>query len=455
MKRREFIKSSGFLSAGLGVAFNSPLNLFTRNLMAADAGALADKKMIFIFQRGGNDGLNTVIPRGDSDYSTITRPTLYIPENLALDLGNGFAQLHPRMEPIMEIYNSNGLNGVEGPGNLAVIHRVGYSGQSRSHFSSQQYWENGLPGNEGLEEGMFYRYLVNNYDFSQKENSFIAAGITGGSQLVALKGDQALPNFRRAQDFRFPGSSDASRKLLGAPGVDGNRGTGLLGLYSGAHDLVGKKYRNLVHGTGELLGATMETLQNAVDQGPYTPANGATYMNDSFGNKLEQCAMLLKRTDVKVLGVNIGGWDTHNNQGQINGRHGNLLYDVASGYQALYRDLQDMWDDIIIVSMTEFGRTSKENDSRGTDHAEATTMFIAGGGVKGGVYNCDSSTWTNSPIFQVNNRYLSRRTDFRCVFGDIFTGHFGVDEDDLDQIIPAYSIAKIDDPGEFTSLGFL
>lgn len=452
MKRRQFLKRTGLAGAGLGLTLTNPMGVLTRNVMAADVGDTRRKKMIFMFQRGGNDGLNTVIPRGDADYSTNTRPTLYIPEDLALDLGNGFAQLHPRMAPMMDIYNNSGLNGVDGPGNLAVLHRVGYSGQSRSHFSSQQYWENGLPGNDGLEEGIFYRYLTNQYDFNDKNNSFLAAAISN-NQMVALKGKEAIPNFSQAEDFRFPGSSGQARKLLGSLPVDGKGGKGLLGLYGGSHDLADKRYRSLVHGTGELLGATMEVLQNAVDQGPYTPANGAEYTNNSFGEKLEQCAMLLKRTDVKVLGVNIGGWDNHNNQGQINGRHGDLLYQVARGFQSLYLDLQDMWDDLIIVTMTEFGRTSRENDSRGTDHAEATTMFIAGGGVKGGVYNCDASSWESGAMFQRNNRYLSHKSDFRSVFGEIFMNHFGVDEDLMDSIIPAYSIARIDDPNEFRPLG--
>jgi hypothetical protein len=301
---------------------------------------------------------------------------------------------------------------------------------------------------------MFYRYLASQYDFSDRDNSFLAAAISG-EQMVALKGKEAIPNFREADDFRFRGTSAHARKLLGTKAVNGQGGAGLLGLYSGAHDLVGKKYRTLVHGTGELLGATMETLQNAVDQGPYTPANGAEYNNDSFGRKLEQCAMLMKRTDVKVLGVNIGGWDNHNNQGQINGTHGNNLYDVAAGYQALYRDLQDIWEDLIIVTMTEFGRTSRENDSRGTDHAEATCMFIAGGGVRGGVYNCDASTWESGAMFRKNDRYLSHRSDFRAIFGEVFMRHFGVEEDVLDSIIPGFSIARIDDPDEFRVPQFL
>lgn len=454
MKRREFLKSTGMIGAGLGMSFASPMGMLSQNLAAADSAAASNKRMIFIFQRGGNDGINTVIPRGDSEYNSTTRPTLFIPEALALDLGNNFAQLHPRMQPMMEIFNHSSLNGQDGPGNLAVIHRVGYSGQSRSHFSSQQYWENGIPGNDGLEEGMFYRYLANQYDFTNPENSFLAAGLSG-SQLVALKGKQALPNFRTANEFRLNGTQTHARKLLGTQSVNGAGGSGLLGLYSGTQDLVGKKYRNLVHGTGQLLGATMETLQSAVDQGPYTPANGAEYANNEFGRRLQECAMLMKRTDVKVLGLNIGGWDTHNNQGQINGSHGNNLNQIAMGFQALHRDLQDMWEDVVIVTMTEFGRTSEENDSQGTDHAEAAAMFVAGGGVKGGVYNCSSSTWANGAIFDKNGRYLSHRTDYRSIFGDIFTRHFGVDPDDLDSIIPAYSIAQSDDPAEFQSLSFL
>ncbi|MEM7388177.1 MAG: DUF1501 domain-containing protein, partial [Verrucomicrobiota bacterium] len=156
-----------------------------------------------------------------------------------------------------------------------------------------------------------------------------------------------------------------------------------------------------------------------------------------------------------ILGVNLGGWDTHADQGQIYGDHGGLLQELAQGFQALYRDLQDQWEDLAIVTMTEFGRTSKENGGRGTDHAEASAMFVAGGGVEGGVYNCDGDTWKTGDMFSKRGRYLARRHDFRSVFGELFMGHFGDSRDLLDEIIPGYSEASVANPTDFQPLGFM
>ena len=161
--------------------------------------------------------------------------------------------------------------------------------------------------------------------------------------------------------------------------------------------------------------------------------------------------MLLKHTDVRIVGLDIGGWDTHSNQGGENGNHANRLTDVAEAFQALYRDLESQWDDLVICAMTEFGRTSKENGSNGTDHAEGSVMFVGGGCVNPGIYNChdisDSSGkgfhWetggSNSAIFEVNNRYLSHRTDYRSVFAEIFAGHFGDTQQQLENVIPDYA----------------
>lgn len=452
LTRRQFFKAGCLTFGALGISpFTS--GFLQRELLAGNLDS--DRKLIFIFQNGGNDGINTLIPTGDPDYNSTTRPTLYIPSNQAIDTGNGFAQLHPRLQPLMEIYNHSSLNGQPGPGNLAVLHRIGYSGQSQSHFDSEQYWQNGVPGNSKLEEGFLYRHLAKTIDLKDQNNAFVAAAISS-SQMVALKGDQPIPNFTRAADFAL-GNSLQSQKFLGRgptlPG--GNDGTGLLGLYGGAPDSPDKAYRSLVYQTGQLLGATLGTLQAAVAQGTYTPENGAVYPNNSFGNKLVQAAMLLKRTPVKVIGLNIGGWDTHGRQGQINGDHGNLLNTVAQGFQALYRDLQSQWDRLIIVTMTEFGRTSKENDGGGTDHAESSVMFVAGGGVKGGVYNCDPARWKQGDMFSKDKRYLSRKTDFRAVFGEILTRHFGDSPAVLEDIIPGYSAAAAKDPGGFQPLNFL
>ena len=452
MQRREFLKTGSLAGGALGLNLLGSLGL--PGSLLAD-GHSDNKKMLFIFQRGGNDGINAVIPRGDNEYNTTNRPTLFLRENQALDLGNGFAQLHPGLEPMMEIFNSKKLNGQDGPGNLAVIHRVGYAGQSRSHFNSQHYWENATPGDKKLDEGMFYRQITETLDLTDEENAFVAASLSG-SQMVSLRGAKPLPNFRKASEFAFKGSAAQNHKFLGTlPGADMRwpGGSGVLGLYGGRPNLPRKRYRETVHRTGQLLGSTIQTLQNATKKN-YTPSNGANYPNGSYGQRLREAAMLFKRTNAKILGMNIGGWDTHVGQGQLYGKHRQLLGNVALAFQAFYRDMQDQWDDMVVVTMTEFGRTSKENGSRGTDHAEATAMFVAGGGVKGGVYNCDKNTWKNGDMFSTNNeRYLLRKTDFRSVFGEIFTDHFGNTQKQLNQVIPTYTSGKKENPKDFKKLG--
>jgi len=450
LRRRDFLRAGGMTALGFGLNLLSPA-VSTRQ---AQAGATDDTKLLFIFQRGGNDAVNTAIPYGDPEYSTANRPTLFIPRADAIDLGNDFAGLHPRLAPMMEIYNHTDLNGVEGPGNLAIIHRVGYAGQSQSHFDSQRYWETGLPGDPAFDEGMLYRHIART--MNPLENRLVAAALSG-SQMTALRGPLPIPTVRNPESFTFSGDPAKVRKFIGRlPGVpEGPDGTGLLGAYGGPPDFPDKPYRGLVYGTGLALADAINIIQEAVAQGPYDPSGGAVYPQGSFGKKLADAAMLFKRTPVRIVGLNIGGWDTHTNQGQINGRHGDLLATVAEGFQALYRDLQEQWDKLIVVTMTDFGRTSRENGSRGTDHAHACVMFAAGGRVRGGVYNCDASTWAPGDLFSARDRYIRRRTDFRALFVEIFLRHFGNDPATLEEIIPGYSDAVQNDPGGFEPLGFL
>ena len=441
MQRREFLKTGGLAGGALGLNLLGSLGL--PNNLFAD-GHSSNKKMLFIFQRGGNDGINAVIPRGDNEYNTTNRPTLFLRENQALDLGNGFAQLHPGLEPMMEIFNNQKLNGQDGPGNLAVIHRVGYAGQSRSHFNSQHYWENATPGRQETRRGD-----VLPADHRDAGPHRRGKRLCGGKPVRVTDGfstrPQAIAEFPKGVGFCLQGQHGAEPQI---PGHTSGGGPSLADWIwcawplRRAPNLPRKRYRETVHRTGQLLGSTIQTLQDATRQ-TYTPANNATYPGGGYGERLKEAAMLFKRTNAKILGMNIGGWDTHVGQGQLYGKHRDLLGNVAMAFQAFYRDMQDQWDDMVVVTMTEFGRTSKENGSRGTDHAEATAMFVAGGGVKGGVYNCDKNTWKNGDMFSTNNeRYLSRKTDFRSVFGEIFTDHFGNTKKQLAQVIPTYEAAR-------------
>jgi hypothetical protein len=321
---------------------------------------------------------------------------------------------------------------------------------------------------QGLTDGMLYRQLNAMLDLDDPSNSFPAAGLSS-SQLVALSGANPIPNFSDSGDFNFLGNANERAKFLGQlPTSEGaGDGKGILGLY-GDSPLANALYADLVKGTGQALGGTITTLTSA-NSTPYVPNNAALYPGGTFGARLKEAAMLFKRTDACILGINIGGWDTHTNQGGVYGGHGNNLNSFADAFAAMKDDLGaepnggggTLWDDTVVVSMTEFGRTSKENGSGGTDHAEASVMFVAGGAVNGGVYNCDSGTWetganeADSAMFKVNSRYLSRRTDFRAVFGEIFTKHYGDTPAQLETVIPGYNQALADNPNEMTQLGIL
>ncbi len=455
LNRRDLLRNGGLAALGLILPPLAGPNFLARKLLAGPiGGGTSAKKMIFIFQRGGNDAVNTVIPRGDTDYSQEFRPTLFINDAEAIDLGNGFAQLHPALNPLMEIYNHSSLNGVVGPGNLAVLHRIGYPEQSRSHFSAQQFWENGVPGDETLEEGFIYRRFANVPGFS--DDPFPGAFLDTSLPL-SMRGPVPMPAFPATEDYSFSGSLAEVARFLGVlPSTpNGTDGKGFYGAYGGKPDNEGAPYRDILMPTGVKLGESVNTVQQALAQGPYVPENGAVYPANTFGQQLTEIAMLLKRTPATVLGVNIGGWDTHTNQGQITGGHPNILGDLAQGIQALSRDLQDMWEDTIVVTISEFGRTSIENGSQGTDHGASTAMFVAGGPVVGGVYNCDPSTWQAGALFSVNDRYLAANTDFRVIFSEIFQQHFGDAPDTMNQFMPGYDIAATENPGLFTPLGFL
>ncbi len=370
--RRDFLRrGAGLGAAGLALSAVGPAGL---PLAAATGSA---RKLLVIFQRGGNDGINTVIPRGDRDYNQVNRPALFVPENLAIDLGNGFAQFHPRMQPVMEIFDRQDLTGRPGPGNLAILHRVGYANQWRSHRESQRVWEEGGWGSGLMPRGMFRRFL---------------AGRAGqGAVRCPEAALGTMENFRRA----------------------------------------------------------------AVEAGEDSSEGGGAYPQTPFGERLHQAALWLKRTSSQIAQVDQQGWDTHAGQGWVNGPHGDLLAELAQGIRALHRQFQREWNDLLIVTMTEFGRSSRENGSRGTDHGEAGVMLVAGGAVRGGVYNCDASAWKAGDLFSLRGRHLARRTDFRAVFGEIFTRHFGDSPERLSQIMPGYTEAAEQCPDDFARLGFL
>ncbi len=451
--RRSFVKV-GLSGAAAGVvapAFR--WSFLTRAIQAAQIGGSTPKKLMVIFLRGGNDGVNTCIPYGDSSYNPSTRPNIYIPENQALDLGNGFARLHPALAELYEVHQA---------GHLATLHRCAYESQSRSHFDSQHYWENAIPGSE-LEEGWLYRYVNEHID--TQANPLAAASLSNQLMLM-FKGQNVLPHIPDVATYNFgPPGSAAAAKLLGTQSQpNGSRGSGILGWYGQPQN--GAGYDILVKNTGLALGTSIQALQAAgVDPASYVPENGAVYPSPDnpqgfngqgfeYFARLRDAAALLKLTEMQVVGLEYGGFDTHSSQGGVNGAHANLLRVIGYGTRSIWRDLQSIWDDLLVLTVSEFGRTSAQNGSFGTDHGEASCMFAAGGAIKGGVYNCDASTWSNGDMFSTpNGRYVTHLTDFRGILGEVLVRHFGLKTSDLEGVIPGYS-SHAGDP-KFNFLDFL
>ncbi len=440
LNRRQFLRlgATGAALGTLAPLFRCPF--LSRSLEAAMLGP-SPRKMLVIFLRGGCDGVNTVIPQGDSAYNNgpDSRPNLYLTPEQCIDL-NGFAFLHPSLAKLHEVYLA---------GDLAVMHRIAYDNQSRSHFSSQQFWENAVPGVEALEEGWITRLVDTTAELDG--HPFPAASISNQLQ-VLFRGDRVLAHVPNLATYSL-GSDDSDVKLLGvAPTGGGDLGSGLLGVYSRPAD--SSAYDPLVRDNGLALGTSLGHLQSlGIDPGSYVAENGATYPSGdapgdfpnnntawTFFRQIRHGVQILKETDCRIVGVELGGLDTHSNQGALTGGHPDRLHMVAHAVRSLRLDLMNsLWDDSLVVTLSEFGRTSKENASFGTDHGEASCMFVAGGQVSSQVSNCDSGTWADGDMFSTpNGRYVAHLTDFRTVLAEIIERHFQ-SAASLDTIIPGWS----------------
>jgi len=179
-----------------------------------------------------------------------------------------------------------------------------------------------------------------------------------------------------------------------------------------------------LNGTGTETFEAIDLLKK-VDAAKYPPENGAEYPKSAVGQRLQQIGVMIKaQIGVEVMFLDCGGWDNHVNEGAVQGQLSNLLRDLGDSLAAFYRDMGDRMGDIVVVTMSEFGRTAKENGNRGTDHGHATCMFVMGGDVKAGrVYG----KWPGLAEQQLNDgRDLALTTDFRSVVGEILVKHQGV-----------------------------
>ena len=409
MNRRYFLKSGSIALASVGLSLSAPAFL-ERLAMGQSTGRR--KTLIAIFQRGAVDGLNMVVPFGESNYYSL-RPAIAIakPESgnaeSAINL-DGFFGLHPSMSSFKPLWDSK---------RLAIIHASGSPDNTRSHFDAQDYMESATPGVKSTSDGWLNRYLQSKTD--SNSSSFRA---------VAMR--KTMP---RVLQGRAPAiaMSNLSEFAIRAGKSSANLQGGFEAIYASRNNDV----------LAEMGSETFEAVNYLKKANPaqYKPENGAQYPRGPFGNSLLQIAQLIKAgVGLEVAFTDLDGWDTHVNQGNSRGQLANLLLQFSSGIAALYQDLGQRMDDVVVLTMSEFGRTVRENGNRGTDHGHANAMFVLGNGVRGGkVYG----RWPGLKNDQLHEgRDLALTTDFRDVFAEVATRHLG--SANLQALFPRYAASQ-------------
>ena len=377
-------------------------SFLTRAALGA-VSSTSNKRLVVIFQRGAADGLNIVIPHAESSYYQM-RPSIAIQRGQVVDL-NGFFGLHPSLASFKPLWDQ---------GHLAIVHAAGSPDTTRSHFDAQDYMESGTPGVKSTNDGWLNRVLQS--ERQTKESPFSAVALSPSLPRI-LSGSAPAAAVGNVNSFGIAGGSPAAAPL----------GNTFEAMYDQSVDAV-------LHGTGKETFDAVKMLKSA-DPRQYTPAVGANYPNGPFGNALRQTAQLIKANlGVQIAFTDIGGWDHHVNEGAVEGQLANRLREFGESISAFWVDLGPLAEDTVIVTMSEFGRTARENGNRGTDHGHANVMFVLGGNVRGGhVYG----RWPGLDPSQLNEgRDLALTTDFRRVLGEAVYRHVG--NSNLNTVFPGF-----------------
>ena len=399
--RRAFLKAGGIalFSAGAGPAF-----LARAAAAVTEPGAFRRRKvLVTIFQRGAMDALAAVPPVDDRALRRL-RPRLYLgaarsaADGRLQDLGVGFG-LHPAFGDLLPMWRD---------GSLAVVHAVGSPDPTRSHFDAQDYMETGTPGRKGTPDGWLNRVVG---ELGHDATPFRAVAMTAALPR-SLYGDHPALAVTDLRSFKvdLPGSKAGSQAA----------GQGFEALYE-------ETSQDLLRATAHETFEAVDTLEQ-LDVRRYRPARGARYPRSPLGNSLQQIAFLIKSdVGLEVAFAESGGWDTHVRQGTDQGSFARRATDLSRSIAAFWRDLGGHRDDVVVMTMTEFGRTVAENGSAGTDHGHGSCLFVLGSGVDGGKVHGDFPGLDPGVLYQ--GRDLPVTTDFRAVFAEVAGRHLGLAPD--------------------------
>ncbi|HUD23293.1 MAG TPA: DUF1501 domain-containing protein [Acidobacteriaceae bacterium] len=405
VSRRGFMKNGALALIGTSAI---PAFLARSVLAEATAAAANNKKLVVVFQRGAVDGLNVVVPYREKNYYAL-RPSIAIQPTEAIDLDGTFA-LHPQIAAFKPLYDA---------GHLAIIHAAGSPDPSRSHFDAQDFMESGTPGVKATEDGWLNRALQAE-PLDTTPSAFRAVAL--GTQVpLTLAGRIPAIALNNLANFSVAGRGPQVAPIANT----------FQAMYDASSDAV-------LHGTAQETFDAVKMLRSA-DPARYQPAVGVVYPTTPFANSLKQIAQLLKANlGVEAAFTDIGGWDTHQNQGAATGQLANRLKDFSDSIAAFWLDMGADAENITLVTMSEFGRTVRQNGTGGTDHGHANVMFVLGGQVKGGkVYG----KWPGLANDQLNDgRDLTVTTDFRNVLGELASKTLG--SRNLEAVFPGAQLKR-------------
>jgi uncharacterized protein (DUF1501 family) len=331
-----------------------------------------------------------IVPYGESAYYA-ARPTIAIPRDTVVDL-DGFFGAHPSLASIAPYFKDK---------SPAIVHAVGSPDVSRSHFDAQDFMESGTPGVKSTQDGFLSRAISTKHDQAASPLRAVALSPALPRILSGSGGAVAMSNIAQF-GVRGDGAASAFESMYGASSFEASK------------------------------------ILKSADPSKLQPENGAVYPVNQLGNSLKQIAQLIKsNVGLEVAFTDVGGWDTHAGEGGVQGQLANNLRNFSDAIAAFTKDLGSRMGDVVLVTMSEFGRTVHENGNRGTDHGHANVMLVLGGGVKGGkVYG----RWPGLGAGQLfEGRDVAVTTDFRDVFGELLTKQLGVGA--LKSVFPSYDAA--------------
>jgi uncharacterized protein (DUF1501 family) len=371
--------------------------------LSSDAALPTQKKLIVVLLRGAVDGLNVVVPYGDSNYYQ-QRPGIAVPrpgqEDGVINL-DGYFGLHPALSPLQELWLQR---------KLAFVQATGSPDATRSHFDAQDYMESGTPGRKGTPDGWMNRLLT-----LLPGPATPTRGVSLGPVMPRIFSGQAVASNIGA------GANAARPTLLDRPQIGGAFDK----LYQG-DDKMAKTYQQAQAAHKEMMASMDDEMQ---------VADGGAPLPNGFPNDAAMLARLMRNDpQVQLAFMALGGWDTHANQGAAAGQLANRLQPLGQGLATLAQRLGPMLDDTAIVVMSEFGRTVRQNGNGGTDHGHGNVMWVLGGQVAGGKVHGDWPGLSSGALYE--GRDLAVTTDFREVLAQIAEKHLGLSDKQLAHLFP-------------------